>query len=196
MSCFQQVLLTSKDNCQWNSTLVILIRPVSVCSGKYQHWDLTVLFFFSSSRYKFQGQHVYAVSILSNAFQHHQNTLKRKMRCICWWALVVLLRQGNFRKSSRDWSTHVATSVIKQPTSSLRCSCTSCSKIPLWVSYSFFSFGYSLWIVLKSLLMNSGVLNANHKSHLLYFVHFAQQTPFHSTQKNLQGQLGIRKKLN
>lgn len=95
MSCFQQVLLTSKDNCQWNSTLVVLIRPVSVCSGKYQHWDLTVLFFFSSSRYKFQGQHIHAVSILNDAFQHHQNTLKRKMRCICRWALVVLLRQGN-----------------------------------------------------------------------------------------------------
>lgn len=94
--------------------------------------------FAFSSRPEFQDQ-VYAVSTLNEAVQCHPNTLKRKVGCICWWALVVLLRQENFRKPSSDWSTHVTPPVTKQVLS------TYCSKMSLWPTCSFLSFGYSLW---------------------------------------------------
>lgn len=154
---------------------------VSVFSAKYQLWRSTLHYFFPS-RNKFQGQYICAVSILNNAFQHHQNTWRRKMGCICCRALVVLLRWWNFRKPSSDWSTLIAKSGITQPSPSPRCSCTSCSKAPLWATHSFFSFGYSPWIVLK-FSNELSTLKANCKLHLLYFVHFAHQNSFRSIKK-------------
>lgn len=63
--------------------LVILIRPVSVFSGKDQHCHLTVLFFFFLQGMGYKAN-IYAVSILNDAFRQHHNTLTRKTGCICW----------------------------------------------------------------------------------------------------------------
>lgn len=80
------------------------------------------------SRPEFQDQ-VQAVGTLNDAVQCHQNTLKRKTRCTCWWALFVLLGQENFRKPSSDWSEQVTPPVIMQLSS------IYCSKMSFWPTF-------------------------------------------------------------
>lgn len=128
------------------------------------------------SRPEFQDQ-VQAVSTLNDAVQCHQNTLKRKTRCTCWWALFVLLGQENFRKPSSDWSEQVT------PQKSL-CNCHPYTVLRCHSGLlSLLGFGYSLWIFKVNFLMNSGVLNTIQKLHLLDFVPFAQWSPLHVIQK-------------
>lgn len=95
------VLLSASSGWFWRSLPLKLHAgcPSQACFYLFRYipkltFDSTFAF---PSRPEFQDQ-VHAVSTQMMLFNAIKTPWREKMRCICWWALAVLLGQENFRK--------------------------------------------------------------------------------------------------